>query len=120
MTTYIFGLNRILSLWSLLTGVLLVHSVAFAAGGSPPDPSPAKNRVTILYDAFGKDARLTKDWGYSALIEYEGKRILFDTGNNEAVFKHSVETIGVDLKHLDFVVISHRHGDHTSGLAYVL
>jgi 7,8-dihydropterin-6-yl-methyl-4-(beta-D-ribofuranosyl)aminobenzene 5'-phosphate synthase len=82
--------------------------------------APNKNQVTILYDAFGKPSELKKDWGYSALVEYGGKRILFDTGNNAEFFKHNVETLGIDLRNLDFVVISHRHGDHTSGLTYVL
>ena len=36
----------------------------------------------MLYDAFGKSSAMQKDWGYAALIEYGGKRILFDTGNN--------------------------------------
>src|SRR5579872_3498043 len=79
-----------------------------------------KNQITILYDAFGKPSNLKKDWGYSALVEYGGKRILFDTGNNAEFFKHNVEALGIDLRNLDFVVISHRHGDHTSGLSYVL
>ena len=38
-------------------------------------------KITILYDAFGNDAAMKKDWGFSALIEVAGKRILFDTGN---------------------------------------
>jgi hypothetical protein len=38
--------------------------------------APAPNRVTILYDAFGKSTDVTKDWGFSALVEYDGKRIL--------------------------------------------
>jgi 7,8-dihydropterin-6-yl-methyl-4-(beta-D-ribofuranosyl)aminobenzene 5'-phosphate synthase len=78
------------------------------------------NRVTILYDAFGKPSRMKKDWGYSAFIEHAGKRILFDTGNNPEVFAENVRTAGVDLERLDFVVISHRHLDHTAGLAYLL
>jgi hypothetical protein len=42
----------------------------------------AENRVTVLVDAFSRKPNLTKDWGYSALVEYNGKRILFDTGDN--------------------------------------
>ena len=76
--------------------------------------------VTILYEAFGKPSRLKKDWGYSALIEYGGKKILFDTGNNADWLKHNVEALGITLQDLDFVVLSHRHGDHTSGLSYLL
>ena len=78
------------------------------------------NRVTILYDAFSKSPDVTKDWGYSAMVEYGGKRILFDTGNNAQIFEHNVKALGTDLRKLDFVVISHRHADHTSGLTYLL
>jgi 7,8-dihydropterin-6-yl-methyl-4-(beta-D-ribofuranosyl)aminobenzene 5'-phosphate synthase len=83
-------------------------------------PCQAQDKVTILYDAFGESAQLTKDWGFSALIEHNGKRILFDTGNNAAIFEHNVKALGVDLTILDFVVISHRHADHATGLRYVL
>ena len=78
------------------------------------------NRVTILYDSFGKSPALTMDWGFAALVEYGGKRILFDTGNNARTFEHNVKALGIDLRNIDFVVISHRHADHTSGLTYLL
>jgi 7,8-dihydropterin-6-yl-methyl-4-(beta-D-ribofuranosyl)aminobenzene 5'-phosphate synthase len=80
----------------------------------------AQDKVTILYDAFGESKELTKDWGFSAFVEHNGKRILFDTGNDAAIFEHNVKALGVDLTKLDFVVISHRHADHTTGLRYVL
>jgi 7,8-dihydropterin-6-yl-methyl-4-(beta-D-ribofuranosyl)aminobenzene 5'-phosphate synthase len=68
----------------------------------------------VLYDAFGKPSDMTKDWGFSGLIEYRGKRILF--GNNAEIFAYNVEAKGIDLTTLDFVVASHRHGDHTTAL----
>jgi 7,8-dihydropterin-6-yl-methyl-4-(beta-D-ribofuranosyl)aminobenzene 5'-phosphate synthase len=77
-------------------------------------------RITNLYDAFGAPSALQQDWGFAALIEYGGKRILFDTGNDAAIFEHNVKQLGIDLSRLDAVVISHRHGDHTSGLKYLL
>ena len=77
-------------------------------------------RITILYDAFGPPSALVKDWGFAAFVEYGGKRILFDTGNNTKIFEHNVKQLGVDLTRLDAVVISHRHGDHTSGLTHLL
>jgi 7,8-dihydropterin-6-yl-methyl-4-(beta-D-ribofuranosyl)aminobenzene 5'-phosphate synthase len=95
--------------------VLLVSG--YGHGESPAAPA---NRVTILYDAFGKSPGMRKDWGYSALVEYGGKRILFDTGNNPEIFAQNVKAAGVDLMKLDFVVISHRHLDHTAGLTHLL
>ncbi len=83
-------------------------------------PNSTKAQITILYDAFGKSSDMQKDWGYSALIEYGGRRILFDTGNNPDVLARNAKAKSVDLSKLDFVVMSHRHGDHMGGLAYVL
>jgi hypothetical protein len=58
--------------------------------------------------------------GFSALVEIAGKRILFDTGNDADIFAANERAKGVDLKALDFVVLSHRHSDHMAGLNYVL
>jgi 7,8-dihydropterin-6-yl-methyl-4-(beta-D-ribofuranosyl)aminobenzene 5'-phosphate synthase len=78
------------------------------------------NRVTILYDSFGKNPALTMDWGFAALVEYGGKRILFDAGGNPDILARNAATKNIDLSRLDFVIMSHRHGDHMGGLAYVL
>ena len=87
----------------------------------PPASAQGPKRITILYDAFGPNAgALEMDWGFSALVEYGGKRILFDTGNNAQVFARNSKKLQVDLAHLDAAVISHRHGDHTSGLNHLL
>lgn len=103
--------NRHVSLCGLAAIVLVVAGIA---GAQTP------NRVTILYDAFGKSPLATRDFGFAALVEYGGKRILFDTGNNARIFEHNVTALRVDLRNIDFVVISHRHADHTSGIPYLL
>src|SRR5215212_9210916 len=80
----------------------------------------SKAQITILYDAFGKSSAMEKDWGFAALIEYGGKRILFDTGDNPDILANNAQAKGVDLSKLDFVVLSHRHGDHMGGMEYLL
>ena len=97
----------------LIIGLVFLAVLRTSAG-------PTQDRITILYDAFGKPPGMKKDWGYSALVEYGGKHILFDTGNNAEIFAQNVKVSGVDLKKLDFAVISHRHGDHTGGMNYLL
>lgn len=103
--------------------LLALAAAALLLAGYPAAPARAaeteKARITMLYDAFGKSNELTKDWGFSAFVEYGGKRILFDTGNNAEIFAHNVQAKGIDLKKLDFAVVTHRHGDHTSGLNYL-
>jgi 7,8-dihydropterin-6-yl-methyl-4-(beta-D-ribofuranosyl)aminobenzene 5'-phosphate synthase len=80
----------------------------------------AESKITILYDAFGDDPAMKKDWGFSALVEVAGKRILFDTGNDRDIFAANVKAKNIDLTNLDFVVLSHRHSDHMAGLSHVL
>lgn len=104
----------------LIASILYAPSGWAAMDASPATSEPNKAEITVLYDAFGKPSAMKKDWGFSALIEYRGKRILFDTGNNADIFAHNVRAKGTDLTTLDFVVVSHRHGDHTSGLNHLL
>jgi len=107
--------------WNISLKVAAMTICAAAAiGASPAYPQSSPAQITVLYDAFGKTSTMKKDWGFSALVEYGGKRILFDTGNNADIFAHNVEAKGIDLRQLDFAVVSHRHGDHTSGLNHLL
>src|ERR1700710_3155081 len=101
----------------MAAGLLILVSMVAPVTAAAPE---AKNQITILYDAFGPDPSLTKDWGFSALVEVAGKRILFDTGDNADIFAANVKAKGVDLTNIDFVVLSHRHSDHMAGLNYVL
>ncbi len=94
----------------------MVGWVLLAAALSAEGPQ----RITVLYDAFGRPSSLERDWGFAALVEYGGRRILFDTGNDAAIFERNAKALGVDLTQLDAVLISHRHGDHTTGLGYLL
>jgi 7,8-dihydropterin-6-yl-methyl-4-(beta-D-ribofuranosyl)aminobenzene 5'-phosphate synthase len=98
----------------LLAGYFSTNAAFAAEAGSDTV------RLTILYDAFGARSAMDRDWGYSAFVEYGGKRILFDTGNDPAILAKNAKARGVDLSHLDFVVLSHRHGDHMGGMDYVL
>jgi 7,8-dihydropterin-6-yl-methyl-4-(beta-D-ribofuranosyl)aminobenzene 5'-phosphate synthase len=104
-----------------MSGMLsrLMVALVVVLAGALHAQQPA-SRITVLYDAFGPASELEKDWGFAALVEYGGQRILFDTGNNAGVFERNVTRLGVDLTRLDAAVISHRHGDHTTGLDYLL
>ena len=101
-----------------LISIICLSAIYKIASAKEPESSGGK--VTIIYDAFGKPSDLERGWGYSALVEYGGKKILFDTGGQYAAFKSNVDRLNIDLSKIDFVVLSHRHGDHTSGLNYVL
>ena len=103
---------------ALFTAAGMMVSVA-AISTCPASAQSSAGQITILYDAFGKDAAMRKDWGFSALVEVAGKQILFDTGDDRDIFAANVKAKGVDLTNLDFVVPSHRHSDHMAGLSHV-
>jgi len=100
--------------------LLVIVCAAVICAAPIASAAPGNAQITVLYDAFGKTSTMQKDWGYAALVEYDGKRVLFDTGNNPDILAQNAKAKGVDLTKLDFVVMSHRHGDHMGGLTYVL
>ena len=53
--------------------------------------------------------------GFSALLETRECRVLFDTGYSD-LFLTNAQKMGLSLSHLDFLVLSHSHLDHTWGL----
>ena len=108
-----------------VTGLLAIFGSAWIlADCATTEPSAAaaqvSPRITVLYDAFGKDASMTQDWGYAALVEINGKRILFDAGDDPGILAKNVKAKGIDLRRLDFVVLSHRHSDHVGGFSFLL
>jgi hypothetical protein len=72
--------------------LLLCHPLLSLSQNSAGQlPAPDQNYILNLYDAFGYQRRGTiLDWGFSALVRYNGKTILFDTGNSAAGFEHNV------------------------------
>jgi 7,8-dihydropterin-6-yl-methyl-4-(beta-D-ribofuranosyl)aminobenzene 5'-phosphate synthase len=110
-----FHVNILLALLTLLPAVCAAANPEIEAISTSE-----RAEITILYDAFGKPSAMQKDWGFAALIEYGGKRILFDTGDNPDILAHNAQVKGVDLSKLDFAVITHRHGDHMGGMEYLL
>ncbi len=91
-----------------------------SAEDSPYASESAAITVTILYDNTIHTEGTKADWGFACLIEGTEKTILFDTGTQPKILEHNLEALGVDLEHVELIVISHLHGDHTGGLSWVL
>ncbi len=77
-------------------------------------PEPVK--VINLCENTVYSRNLLGEHGLALLLEAHGKKILFDTGAGLTLV-HNAQTLGVSLRDLDAVVLSHGHYDHTSGLA---
>ncbi|NPA98023.1 MAG: MBL fold metallo-hydrolase [Crenarchaeota archaeon] len=76
--------------------------------------------IVVVDNDPDPSGRLESSWGLSILVETGTEKILFDTGPSPSILQHNLRTIGVSPEEIDAVVISHLHGDHTSGLLYIL
>ena len=72
-------------------------------------------KVTILTTMLS-DGRGVGEWGFAALVEADGRRILFDTGGRPDTIVINARELGIDLTGIPDVILSHSHGDHTTGL----
>lgn len=70
--------------------------------------------ITILSTMLADEG--IGEWGFAALIDADGRRILYDTGNRPETVLANARELGIDLSTVTDVVLSHHHGDHTGGL----
>jgi len=74
-------------------------------------------RVVILVDNRRVSSEVLSTWGLSIYIDTGVAKILFDTDSSWNILKYNAEVLGVPLEDLDFIFISHWHGDHSGGLS---
>jgi 7,8-dihydropterin-6-yl-methyl-4-(beta-D-ribofuranosyl)aminobenzene 5'-phosphate synthase len=100
--------------------ISLVTSLSLSTGpvGAPPAEPPlhkvASLKITILSTMLAEEGM--GEWGFSALVEADGRRVLFDTGLHPETVLQNARELGIDLSSVTDVVLSHHHGDHTGGL----
>ena len=71
-------------------------------------------KATVLVDNISNE-QIEGEWGLSIYIEYGDHNILLDTGAS-GLFVKNAEKLGIDLKKVDFGVLSHAHFDHANGM----
>jgi 7,8-dihydropterin-6-yl-methyl-4-(beta-D-ribofuranosyl)aminobenzene 5'-phosphate synthase len=101
-----------------MSTLALLASIGTAAllTGAPEGAPPVRTaKITILSTMLAD--RGIGEWGFSALVEVDGKRLLFDTGAEPDTVLRNAQALGVDLSDVTEVALSHSHGDHTGGLA---
>ncbi len=77
-----------------------------------------KTKMTVVVDniAYGK---YKGEWGLSILFEYGNKNILIDCGGSN-LFAQNMEQLDLDIKDVDYGILSHAHYDHANGIPYFL
>lgn len=98
---------------------LLFALVAFTSlRGAAPSAPIQSARVTVLSTMLAGDPMFKGigEWGFAALVQADGYRILFDTGLRPQTVLHNARELGLDLSDITDVVLSHNHNDHIGGL----
>jgi 7,8-dihydropterin-6-yl-methyl-4-(beta-D-ribofuranosyl)aminobenzene 5'-phosphate synthase len=97
--------------------LLVALPVALRAGGEvrPSLRARVGSVKVVVLSTMLADAGI-REWGFAALVEADGHRILFDTGARPDTVLRNARELQVDLAGVRDVVLSHSHGDHTGGL----
>lgn len=75
--------------------------------------------IQILYDNTSAREDLRRGWGFSALIDFRGHRILFDSGSDPILILEHLELMQIDPKSIEHAIISHQHADHLRGVYWI-
>lgn len=78
-----------------------------------------KCKIVILYDSEPY-LNLTTGWGFSCYLETPEVKLLFDTGWDGELLLRNMNSLGIDPRAIDKIVISHAHWDHIGGLSSIL
>jgi 7,8-dihydropterin-6-yl-methyl-4-(beta-D-ribofuranosyl)aminobenzene 5'-phosphate synthase len=106
---------------SVALSLLLSGGAAPFFGQSPSSmratkaPAELQNlKITILSTMLADEG--IGEWGFAALVEADGHKILYDTGARPNTVLENARELHVDLSDVRDVILSHHHGDHTTGL----
>lgn len=104
-------------LFAVVACVALVSTTALASGDAPsPRAYLAKEAKVTILSTMLTDGDGIGEWGFAALVEVDGYRVLFDTGARPETVLRNAQELKIDLSDVTDVILSHFHGDHTGGL----
>jgi 7,8-dihydropterin-6-yl-methyl-4-(beta-D-ribofuranosyl)aminobenzene 5'-phosphate synthase len=101
---------------SRILAALLALALAPCAARAAPGGQVQALKITILSTMLADGETELGEWGFGALVEVDGHRILFDTGAHTDVVLKNARALKIDLTTVPEVVLSHNHWDHVGGL----
>lgn len=91
--------------WILLDTPYVKRAIGAKNGRELKVPLMAEHSLCLLISIYKDDLK---------------HDILLDTAENAVSLKNNIDILGIDLKTVKSLVISHAHSDHTHGLAWII
>jgi 7,8-dihydropterin-6-yl-methyl-4-(beta-D-ribofuranosyl)aminobenzene 5'-phosphate synthase len=109
--------HRLVVSLAFVAGLLSVGLTIASGQEAATRVRPPAVNVTILSTMLAGDrGRGIGEWGFAAILEVDGRRLLIDTGERPETVRQNADELGVDLSTVSDVVLTHNHGDHVGGL----
>jgi len=96
--------------------VALVLGLTAATGATAAEPARAVKVTVLSTMVAGNRGGGIGEWGFAALLEVDGQRLLIDTGERPETVMRNASELGIDLSDVSDLVLTHNHSDHTAGL----
>ncbi|MDH3348850.1 MAG: MBL fold metallo-hydrolase [Desulfobulbaceae bacterium] len=113
--------NMVYGNFLLILCLFLFLSLFFRQQASAIEQQENPGKLIYVYgDRDLETPDLQRAFGLVTLVEFDGKRILFDTGGDGSILQNNMNKMGIDPKSLDLVVISHHHWEMVGGVDFLL
>ena len=113
------GTQRMNNIQKTVTPIVLLAACCNTqtrASGPESEPAQAQSvKIQVLSTMLAD--RGVGEWGFAALVEVDGTRLLFDAGGRQHIVAKNAQTLSADLTDITHVVLSHHHGQRCIGHA---
>lgn len=102
-----------------LMGMIALSIATIQTAESKPVGQEPKLEIPVVFDSTSAREDQRRSWGFSAVVDPGGHRVLFDAGSDPIILLEQLEEMQIDPKLIEHAVISHQHGDHLRGVYWV-
>jgi 7,8-dihydropterin-6-yl-methyl-4-(beta-D-ribofuranosyl)aminobenzene 5'-phosphate synthase len=120
-----FGRMEAVRVWAGLVAALTAYAAlnatpladaASAVSVAARHPVLSLKITVLVTNVAGDPWAGDGEWGFSALVEADGHKILYDTGASPDLVLINARALKINLADVEDVVLSHNHKDHAAGL----
>ena len=112
-------MRRLVSVCLTVAVCLSLASSRLCAAEPGTRQEASELKIRVVFDNTSAREDLRRSWGFSAVVDFGGHRVLFDAGSDPILLLEHLELMQIDPKSIEHAVISHQHGDHLRGVYWV-